>query len=325
LNELCYTLLLWAERVQSVETLAHVVSAMANYGNGPDLDTLFTLFSRLQPAIDSPSPAFWPSFNKVFRSIKNDVLREAPRYSPVSKSSAAAVQLLKMGLTSYIRIESQSRRDRMTIQLDRSAASDTHYSSVSVSPPSIVSAASNAAPAPNFTNESMFNATEVYSILEAFLLLPDTSMADTKSEFASVIVRSLIQLDQLDAGLACFTLALKNRRTINSKTIELLASKILQRGQTEDEVIALRCIDLLFQRKYLPSLGTLKAAIAHLVLEISRKDYVEFDNWQPVLGLLKRVSETAPRADSRPRLLKEAIFLVAMQHGLEIPSNTLIL
>jgi len=47
LNELCYTLLLWAERVQSVETLAHVVSAMAHYGKGPDLATVYMLFSRL--------------------------------------------------------------------------------------------------------------------------------------------------------------------------------------------------------------------------------------------------------------------------------------
>ena len=236
-----------------------------------------------------------------------------------------------MGLTSYIRIASQSRRDRMKILLEsRNSSAASHHSSVAVSPSSLVSAASNASPALNFTNESSFNATEVYSILEAFLLLPNTSMekttgADTKSEFASVIVRSLIQLDQLDAALACFTLVLKNRRTINSKTIELLASKILTRGQTEDEVIALRCIDLLFQRKYLPSLGTLKATIAHLVLEIARKDNVEFDDWQPVLSLLRRVTETAPRADSRPRLLKEALFFVAMQHGLEIPSNTLIL
>lgn len=329
LNELCSYLLLWCKQLQNVETASDVLVGMTRGQNKtPSLDTILSLFTPV-PTLSFPSRKFWPGYLEVFRVVKGEVARAAMEKPPVALTSTA-VELLKLGLMASVRA-GQTKVQRPDKSREGAGMAVVSENKSTLSP---------ASPGKNLSAAGL-NATEVMEALGWYLLVPDDtisaalergdsipfslggasvgskSVARTKTELVSAIVKCIIQSDQLDVALGCLTLTLQRGLPLNSKTKELVAAKLLTRGSEEDCNIGIRMLDMLFQRNYLCSLGTLKLFLQRQVALQAGKDS-QLRDWQTVTRMLGKVTAIASRSDSRPRLLREYLDLLLTQEGLDM-------
>jgi len=400
LRELCSSLLLWSHRVQSVNSSAQVLGAMARHRQSAPLELVLALFTPLPGPSAGPGPgreqgqgqgqrqmaergsgpsafSFWSSFYTVFTAMREDIATEALSLKAVFDSSephpsAAAVQLLKMGLLASVRVGGYRSgfggraSANVTIAGARAGVGVEAGAAIGNSRATPRGLGATSSSGASFfphhhhnNNSSSFNASDVYATLELCLRIPPANMAaaaaaeanaastlrtfspnsiasrqgslsglggDSKTELASSVVRSLLQQGFVDAALTCFTLVLRSKESVNSRTVELLAFRVLSRGGAQgatDKKLALRMLDLLAQRRYLCSLGTLKLAMQRLVDELAQRaergSVGAADDWEPIKRLLASVKALAPKTDTRPRVLVETLALQLTSLGLDFP------
>ena len=403
LSELCSSLLLWSHRVQALNSSAQVLGAMARHRQSPTLELVLALFTPLPGPSAGPGSAsgreqgqgqgqgqgqrqraergsgpsafsFWSSFYTVFTAMREEIATDALSLKAVFDSgdqphpSAAAVQLLKMGLLASVRVGYRSgfgAHESANVTHAGARAGDVTGATIGNSRATrgfgaTILTSSSASSHPHHHNSSSFNASDVYATLELCLRIPPANMAaaaaaeanaastlrtfssntiasrqgslsglggDSKTELASSVVRSLLQQGLVDAALACFTLVLRSKESVNSRTVELLAFRVLSRGGAQgatDKKLALRMLDLLAQRRYLCSLGTLKLAMQRLVEELAQRaerGTAGADDWEHIKRLLASVRALAPKTDTRPRVLVETLALQLTSLGLDFPPS----